>query len=940
MTAQTFEPRTVSGYSGIHAVAMSRPQVGIERLPTRRMSNEPRESMNCKSCRKRKVRQFRSSDYWAHDDGPWKYLTCCPGQIKCNRLRPSCEACQVFQCPCIYDAVPKKRGPKTDVLEALLRRVDGLEAKLKETKTEAGSSTSEGAETEPPDKATSSAHTAGVSGDSEMKMQSSTDEARGSDMEGSPMSSTSQQQELSPGVEPSALLDTYFTRFHAKPFYILDESTLRQRLQLNQVPGYLIHAIFAVAARYTLHPNGYQSAVRLSESYAAQSRSDIDTDEPSIDALQALMLLVTAFTAAGKGKKAYMLLTNAVGMAMALELHREMDINARVTPVERESRRRLFWSCYLLDRFMACGSKRPSLIADKTILLRLPCWSPSPTTLPIEGEFFQNGSNLQYFQGAGKRAQGSSGMLIDISRILGVTNRYLAAGGVKGDSHFPWHSLSNLSKIRQELDTWASGAQDVFSSLDTLFGQPDSTALVLSKLIYHLVHCLIYRPFLPIDLSELAGTGQDQSWQIEATNMCFLHANAIAELVELGKQAASIEWPAFVGYCICTAGTVHIHGAHYSRVGNASEMNVFTSSADFISREMQQLSELRYAWASVQHQRETLQGIYSAHSELVKSLADNPMRYSPVFHLEDFFDRYSNIGGPEGQTFSFDAANLSLSDVIVDFTTDTYPGHDLYAPRINSGDHPGPSSRPSLKRKNTAPAGRKRPDLKNLLSLPSILNSLQSPSLTSPSTGGNRHQFPPPSMVPEQSPGIPPHTPSSLTGHHHNPHTANLQGANPAAFPGVSQQPGHMSQGLFGGHGHNVPGLSNTASPFSPSFGFNQIHQPGVPGGPSNNAHQFDPMFGEVATNAFSSPSPWGQAGGGGGGDDGGGGGKQPVGTNHNPITAPSPGNNPGGGPSSNAAEDKDPFLSLLEQLAENESALGSGRSELDFFLGTGPGGT
>lgn len=32
------------------------------------------------------------------------------------------------------DAVPKKRGPKTDVLEALLKRVDGLEKKLKEEK--------------------------------------------------------------------------------------------------------------------------------------------------------------------------------------------------------------------------------------------------------------------------------------------------------------------------------------------------------------------------------------------------------------------------------------------------------------------------------------------------------------------------------------------------------------------------------------------------------------------------------------------------------------------------------------------------------------------------------------------------------------------------------------------------------------------------------------
>lgn len=36
----------------------------------------------------------------------------------------------------LIDAVPKKRGPKTDVLEALLKRVDGLEAKLKEKNAE------------------------------------------------------------------------------------------------------------------------------------------------------------------------------------------------------------------------------------------------------------------------------------------------------------------------------------------------------------------------------------------------------------------------------------------------------------------------------------------------------------------------------------------------------------------------------------------------------------------------------------------------------------------------------------------------------------------------------------------------------------------------------------------------------------------------------------
>ncbi|KUI74288.1 putative transcriptional regulatory protein PB1A11.04c [Cytospora mali] len=650
-----YETTGIAAPPGVHPIPMSRPQVGIERLPARRMSNEPRESMNCKSCRKRK--------------------------IKCNRLRPSCEACQVFQCPCIYDAVPKKRGPKTDVLEALLKRVDGLEAKLKEKKERPSTPASENAPTAVEDSSASSSAVAAATKascgeDGGTKSRPDVDTVRVVDVTESAVYTPSTSSAPSPPViQPDALLDTYFSRFHAKPFYILDESSVRQRLQLNQLPIYLVHAIYAVAAKYTPHPSGYQSAVKLSEEYASRARLEIDLDEPSIDALQACLLLVTAFTAAGKGKKAYMLLTNAVGMAMAQELHREMDPRAGVTPVERETRRRLFWTCYLLDRFMACGSKRPCLVADKTILLRLPCWSPNPASLPVEGEFFQSGLNVQYLQGTGKKSQGSSGMLIDISRILGITNRYLAAGGVKGDSHFPWHNLSNLSKIRQELDIWASGTEDVFSSLDTLFGQTDSTVLVLSKLIYHLIHCLIYRPFLPIDLAELAGNGQHQSWQIEATNMCFLHANAIAELVELGKQTATIEWPAFVGYCICTAGTVHIHGAYYGKTGPGGEMSVFSSSAEFLSREMQQLSELRYAWASVQHQRETLQNIYNAHAELIKSLSN--MRYSPVFQLEDFFDRYSNIGSPGGQNFNFDAANLSLSDVVVDFNTDAYTGHDL-----------------------------------------------------------------------------------------------------------------------------------------------------------------------------------------------------------------------------------------------------------------------
>ena len=50
-----------------------------------------------------------------------------------------------------------------------------------------------------------------------------------------------------------------------------------------------------------------------------RSRIELDVDEPSVDALQALLLLVTAFTGLGKGKKAYMLLSTATPHLVELE---------------------------------------------------------------------------------------------------------------------------------------------------------------------------------------------------------------------------------------------------------------------------------------------------------------------------------------------------------------------------------------------------------------------------------------------------------------------------------------------------------------------------------------------------------------------------------------------------------------------------------------------
>lgn len=152
------------------------------------------------------------------------------------------------------DAVPKKRGPKTDVLEALVKRVNqmerALEAEGKAIPPQEKAQLEE--QTQPDTGCERGEPTNGNTPQSAIAATSTTDHNR-----------QKQQQQLSytdmlPGpmspVQPpithtNALLNVYFTRLHNKPYYILDEAATRQRLQNGQLPLTIMNGLWAVTAR-------------------------------------------------------------------------------------------------------------------------------------------------------------------------------------------------------------------------------------------------------------------------------------------------------------------------------------------------------------------------------------------------------------------------------------------------------------------------------------------------------------------------------------------------------------------------------------------------------------------------------------------------------------------------------------------------------------------
>jgi hypothetical protein len=160
--------------------------------------------------------------------------------------------------------VPKKRGPKTDVLEALLKRVDGLEKRLHDEGKAEGSTTADESSAVLDPLVTTSPIL--VTDANERQKSELTGNAATSPFHESPALLTPTESlydsqarafelEADPSSEPSLpnlqdiYLDTYFARVHGKPYHILDEQVVRQRCQTNQIPTFLLHAIYAVSAR-------------------------------------------------------------------------------------------------------------------------------------------------------------------------------------------------------------------------------------------------------------------------------------------------------------------------------------------------------------------------------------------------------------------------------------------------------------------------------------------------------------------------------------------------------------------------------------------------------------------------------------------------------------------------------------------------------------------
>lgn len=180
-------------------------------------------------------------------------------------------------------------------------------------------------------------------------------------------------------AEQRRLIDAYFDGPHYFCFYtFIHPPTLMQLFDNRLVPDFLLLIILATALRF-LDPRD-----RRADAWADECRRLVMLEifsPPSTTTLQALLLLQRFEWHRASHVAAWFLSGLAVRLAHGLQLNLEIAQNAggdsregRAVPVTvREARRRLIWSCFVMESLIENGRRPLASLDAGAIEVRLPC---------------------------------------------------------------------------------------------------------------------------------------------------------------------------------------------------------------------------------------------------------------------------------------------------------------------------------------------------------------------------------------------------------------------------------------------------------------------------------------------------------------------------------------------------------------------------------------
>ncbi|KAK9711689.1 hypothetical protein K7432_007662 [Basidiobolus ranarum] len=489
--------------------------------------NRQRVTLACDVCRKRKTR--------------------------CDGVRPSCSICQSDSITCTYKDKMKRRGPQKGYTEALEQRLLKMEYALGELfrydpkleefvergaktqscstddkstilKSKLAQSTSnsmQGNKVDPwiLDDEGQMSH---YENSSDQCLFRSSSELHNNMMEASTNVNavtkntyTRSLLEILPDPQLfSRLVDIYFTSINPI-FTLLHKAEFLVRLNQNEKekPYFLLNAMFSLSSAMASLNSTWRLENLDAEVYFRRSRTLLSQvwDKSTMENAQGLVLLSIYSHLIQDFKKSWIYSGIAIRMVEDLGLHRDPNIwNSKLTPNEMESRKRVWWVCYIIDRFSSVCVGRPVSIY----------YQQFDTPLPRLDE--EDISSLN-------QVSLHSGMSLRV--FVEVIKLHELIGHVWSTIHIA-RATQKLNKIHYALIMWLDSLPLGLAYVPAEYfagNLPKNPAIIYAHVWYHSALILLHRPFISKPESFT-------SMQASSSQICIDAANSITAIISACKD--------------------------------------------------------------------------------------------------------------------------------------------------------------------------------------------------------------------------------------------------------------------------------------------------------------------------------------------------------------------------------------------------------------------
>jgi hypothetical protein len=285
-----------------------------------------------------------------------------------------------------------------------------------------------------------------------------------------------------------------------------------------------------------------------------------------------------------------------IGLAVRIsqDLHLMMEPDPTLPVAEQEERRRLFWSLYLLDRFVSCSRQRPPAILDVDCQVQLPSNEVSCRRGVIQKTELLG--NIGTGNDESAYEPGQFALLVLMGRTLGRCARYMLDSRQANKEMAPWNPQSEYAAINSTLLCYESYL-DIGSPLKEyiqrdmlkLDGDVDlepAGHVIFSRMIFHLCHCLLNHPFLLRMRVDAANAKAPITWYSAALKLGLQHAGRLSSIFGTAKEAGFTASTSFYGYCLLVAGTIH---ALYTHTDNP---DVLLEVMEYLNTDLRHLDDL------------------------------------------------------------------------------------------------------------------------------------------------------------------------------------------------------------------------------------------------------------------------------------------------------------------------------------------------------------